>query len=273
MAPFPPKVFLPTIVLAALANACSPPNFAENPMTVAWQRKHCPRGLDLNPFKGPAGILYEATILDLGGERLYIPSEWLRRPGVALYRTPTPSGVKASHGGSGDLYPELGDGEFPGDDSNPFCLGVVHYAKHRKEDQRDPDFYIRFAFRFSSSDSSDARQVDYGGITYGFQMVRLNYLESGNPDRMWQGSPALVYPLRFGPMLINKPGAPPLKATKANDGWAMSFPLDAHVSGQFQLTDKVDQRRWMSFRQKVVNFYAWLKTPPTKRDNLKSMAF
>jgi hypothetical protein len=262
------KVFIPLLlVIALITSGCSRPLPRENPMTASWQTSHCPPELDLQLFKASSGQVFEATTMDLDGERLYVPTSWLRRRGVASYQSTAPRGVRASTGGNGHLDPGP-YAEAPGDIKNPLCVGVVHRVRAGKPDPRDPDFNLTLRFRFASSDSADGKPKDHGDVTYGFQTLRINYMELGNPDRLWDGSPALVYPLKPGPTVVFSPkGTSPLKAVEIPGGWFFSFPLNDHISIHFELTDEVDKVNWAKFRAKAVRIYNWLKTPPASRHN------
>lgn len=212
-------------------------------------------------------------MLNLGGEQLYIPTEWMRRPGVAPWSAP-PMGVRAVTGGVGKEEPWL-NLEEPGDEYHPLCLGIVHQVKAGKPDRRDPDFNLSLKFQNASTDTADSKPRDLGGKTfYAFQAIRFNYMATGNPNRIWDGSPAMVYPLTPGPGVVELGDkSRPLRALEMPGGWFLSFAMNDRISAHFQVTEKVDRQRWLELRDKVDHIYAWLKTPPAARDNDTPLTF
>jgi hypothetical protein len=270
-----------------------------NRMTLQWQRANCPAA-DLAPLTRPDGRLAEVTIIALEGERLYVPTEWLRRGAHPIDpRGPPRETVVAGTGGMGGLSPGL-DPHFPGDDRQPFCLGTVHRAgssQSRRQQRRDPDFLLGLRFRQTTTDSPDGRVIDYRETLHAHQVLQFVWSAAGEPDRWWAGPPlpggpgvhagdgwlgvqlgaglatAATREIRIDRSLDSDAFNSVFMGVQVHGGWRFSFRVSPHVVAIYTLSHRVDIVRWRAYRAQVREIHAWLKTPPAGRDEDRRFSF
>lgn len=251
-----------------------------NPLTVAWQRAHCPERKDLRPFAVGGGRLIEATVLQLGASRLYLPTEWHRPSGLVPWDSPAPLGVGVIMGGSGRFVDDQGrivsgaitaanEGGYPSD-----CLGHVLWRVKGARRDVDPDFRLSLRFRFASTDSAVGSATDHGETVYGYQVLRFTYNEGGgSPDRVYEGAPAMVFPSRPGAPETRMIDGRPMTFRETADGSFVSWRITPEITGSFEVTRRAPPGHTAVLARKAMAIWRWLQTPPAQRDNGGRMTF
>ncbi|MFT4026651.1 MAG: hypothetical protein QM676_07615 [Novosphingobium sp.] len=256
-----------------------------------WQVSHCPKAEALEEIRLGGDRVAPVTILQMGQERLYIPSYWLRRGNDR--EKPLPNGVTAAMGGTGHLSVDL-DPLQAGTSEHTYCLGTVHRIVPDEASRRgEDDFTLSLKILRTTSGNKEGQIEQMQGPGYPFNVLSFNY-NADAAKRDWfdqaiaeaVGQPRTPFAEGWFKATIqrqHRPGAhiyfqtPADVAQAALDQQLIGYQALADIRLNHRLTTNIRARstvaynvapsRWESYRGKARAIFDWLKTRPTQRDN------